>query len=118
MIGIKPVPPRQPSILLGMAMVDEHLDADLTRQILALREALEREHAAQRAAVEAATKGLAEENRQLKQTAVALREAMEQAAAQSAERAQQAERSYREERTQLHAIVQNLRLELEKRVGH
>ena len=93
-------------------MVDEHLDADLTRQILALREALEREHAAQRAAVEAATKGLAEENRQLKQTAVALREAMEQAAAQKAER------SYREERTQLHAIVQNLRLELEKRVGH
>ena len=43
---------------------------------------------------------------------------MEQAAALSAERAQQTERSYREERAQLHATVQNLRVELEKRVGH
>src|SRR3972149_4317785 len=99
-------------------MADEHTEADLRKQVIALREALERAHAAQGAAVEAATRGLAEENRQLRQTAVALREAMEQAAAKHAERARETERSFHDERAQLQATAQTLRVELEKRVGH
>src|SRR3990172_9264806 len=86
-------------------MADEHTEADLRKQVIALREALERAHAAQGAAVEAATRGLAEENRQLRQTAVALREAMEQAAAKHAERARETERAFHDERAQLPATV-------------